>query len=292
MHSNLPTCPKIGQSLLIPFVWLLMFAITSGYNKYIFFTDSFLPNGLKAIKYIISLIFYFCVVMAIICHILTVVTDPGSLNYDLVSKLTPETKNNCGKCGKDRPNRAHHCSVCGKCFLKMDHHCPWVFNCVGYKNQKIFFLFVTYTNIGCIIALIMFISFFCSSSFKDLVDIAKDKDKDKKRNLEFALNNMLIFGTKFKKIGDILMLCLVTGITFLTLLSVFALFLSQIYLIKRNITNIEADAFRDRDELNPYYAKNGYMMSVVMGLGSKWKWLFPIVEPNIFNAGYVYSVKG
>ena len=292
MHSNLPTCPKIGQSLLIPFVWLLMFAITSGYNKYIFFTDSFLPNGLKAIKYIISLIFYFCVVMAIICHILTVVTDPGSLNYDLVSKLTPETKNNCGKCGKDRPNRAHHCSVCGKCFLKMDHHCPWVFNCVGYKNQKIFFLFVTYTNIGCIIALIMFISFFCSSSFKDLVDIAKDKDKDKKRNLEFALNNMLIFGTKFKKIGDILMLCLVTGITFLTLLSVFALFLSQVYLIKRNITNIEADAFRDRDELNPYYAKNGYMMSVVMGLGSKWKWLFPIVEPNIFNAGYVYSVKG
>ena len=230
--------------------------------------------------------------MAIICHILTVVTDPGSLNYDLVSKLTPETKNNCGKCGKDRPNRAHHCSVCGKCFLKMDHHCPWVFNCVGYKNQKIFFLFVTYTNIGCIIALIMFISFFCSSSFKDLVDIAKDKDKDKKRNLEFALNNMLIFGTKFKKIGDILMLCLVTGITFLTLLSVFALFLSQVYLIKRNITNIEADAFRDRDELNPYYAKNGYMMSVVMGLGSKWKWLFPIVEPNIFDAGYVYSVKG
>ena len=292
MHSNLPTCPKIGQSLLIPFVWLLMFAITSGYNKYIFFTDSFLPNGLKAIKYIISLIFYFSVVMAIVCHILTVVTDPGSLNYDLVSKLTPETKNICNKCGKDRPNRAHHCSVCGKCFLKMDHHCPWVFNCVGYRNQKIFFLFVTYTNIGCIIALIMFISFFCSSSFKDLVDIAKDKDKDKKRNLEFALNNMLIFGTKFKKIGDILMLCLVTGITFLTLLSVFALFLSQVYLIKRNITNIEADAFRDRDQLNPYYAKNGYMMSVVMGLGSKWKWFFPIVEPNIFNAGYVYSVKG
>jgi hypothetical protein len=292
MHSNLPTCPKIGQSLLIPFVWLLMFAITSGYNKYIFFTDSFLPNGLKAIKYIISLIFYFSVVMAIVCHILTVVTDPGSLNYDLVSKLTPETKNLCGKCGKERPNRAHHCSICGRCFLKMDHHCPWVFNCVGFRNQKIFFLFVTYTNIGCIIALIMFISFFCSSSFTDLVDIAKDKDKDKKRNLEFALNNMLIFGTKFKKIGDILMLCLVTGITFLTFLSVFALFLSQIYLIRRNITNIEADAFRDRDEMNPYFAKNGYMMSVVMGLGSKWKWFFPIVEPNIFNAGYVYSIKG
>jgi len=286
MHSNLSTGQKICHSLLVPFVWLIMFAIICGFNKYIFYTDSFLPNGLKAIKYIISLLFYFCVSMAIICHTLTVVTDPGSLNYELVSKLGPETKNPCGKCGKDRPNRAHHCSLCGKCFMKMDHHCPWVFNCVGFRNQKIFFLFIIYTCIGCLIALIMFISFFCSSSFKDLVDIAKDK----KRNLEFAHDNMLIFGTNFKKIGDILMLCLVTGITFLTLLSVFALFMSQIYLIKRNITNIEADAFRDRDDQNPYFSRNGYMLSVVMGLGPKWKWFFPIVEPNLFNGGYIYSM--
>ena len=133
----------------------------------------------------------------------------------------------------------------------------------------------------------MFIAFFCSSSFTDLVDIAKDK----KRNLEFAQNNMLIFGTKFKKIGDILMLCLVTGITFLTLLSVLALFSSQIYLIRRNITNIEADAFRDRDELNPFFSKDASMLNAVMGIGPKWKWLFPIFEPNLLNGGYVFSVK-
>jgi len=288
MHSKLPTCEKICHSTMIPIVWLLMFAITAGYNRYIFYTDSFLPNGLKAIKYIISLIFYFCVVMAVVCHTLTIVTDPGSLNYDIISKLTPELKNFCQKCQKDRPNRAHHCKICNQCFMKMDHHCPWVFNCVGFKNQKIFFLFVIYTNIGCLIAVIMFIVFFCSSSFKDLVDIAKGK----KRNLEFAMNNMLIFGTKFKKTGDILMLCLVTGITFLTLLSVFALFLSQVYLIKRNITNIEADTFRSRDELNPFYSKDISMMNVVMGMGPKWKWLFPIVEPNLFNGGYIYSVRG
>ena len=288
MHSNLQTCPKICHSLMAVIVWLLMYSIIAGFNKYILFTDSFLPDGLKAVKYIISLIFYFCVVMAVICHILTIVTDPGSLNYDLVSKLSPESKNLCSKCQKDRPNRAHHCSVCNRCFMKMDHHCPWVFNCVGFRNQKIFFLFIIYTNIGCLIALIMFIVFFCSSSFKDLVDIAKDK----KRYLDFAENNMLIFGSNFKKIGDILMLCLVTGITFLTLLSVFSLFMSQIYLIKRNITNIESDAYRGREETYPYYSKYGYMMSIVMGLGPKWKWLFPIVVPNIFNGGYVFSVNG
>ena len=295
MNSNLPTSSKICHSILIPVVWLLMYAITRGYNHYIFFTDSFLPNGLKSIKYIISLIFYFCVTMAIICHILTILTDPGSLNYDLVSKLNPETKNFCQKCQKERPNRAHHCSICNKCFMKMDHHCPWVFNCVGFRNQKYFFLFVTYTNIGCLIALIMFISFFCSSSFQDLVDIAKDKDKDKSlllRNLDFAKNNMLIFGNKFKKIGDILMLCAVTGVTFFTLLSVFSLFLAQYYLISRNITNIESDAFRNQDENNPYFIKRINMFKVIMGLGSKWKWLFPFFEPNIYNGGYIYSIPG
>ena len=102
MHSKLPTCAKICHSTMIPFVWLLMYAITAGYNRYIFFTDSFLPKGLKAIKYIISLLFYYCVVMTIVCHVLTIVTDPGSLNYDLVSKLNPESKNFCQKCQKDR----------------------------------------------------------------------------------------------------------------------------------------------------------------------------------------------
>ena len=288
MHSKLPTCAKICHSTMIPIVWLLMYAITAGYNRYIFFTDSFLPKGLKAIKYIISLLFYFCVVMTIVCHVLTIVTDPGSLNYDLVSKLNPDSKNFCNKCQKDRPNRAHHCSLCNKCFMKMDHHCPWVFNCIGFRNQKMFFLFIIYACIGLLIALIMFIAFFCSSSFTDLVDIAKDK----KRNLDFAENNMLIFGSKFKKIGDILMLGLATLITFFTLLSVFTLFLSQVYLIKRNITNIENDAYNERLESYSYYNKYGYMMPIVMGMGSKWKWLFPIVEPNLYNGGYIYAVQG
>ena len=287
MYSNLSLFKFTLHFTAIPIVWLVIYTITASYSYYIYYNDSALSFH-PYIKNFFSIIFYFCSLMTVICHTMSMYTEPGLIDQQEVSRLKSTKKTFCKKCNKYRPLRAHHCSTCKKCVMKLDHHCPWIFNCVGYKNQKIFFLFVIYTNIGCLIAVIMFVAFFCSSSFKDLVDIAKDK----KRNLEFAVNNMLIFGTKFKKIGDILMLCLVTGITFLTLLSVFALFLSQVYLIKRNITNIEADTFRNRDDLNPYYSKGISMMNVVMGMGPKWKWFFPIVEPNLYNGGYIYSVLG
>ena len=154
---------------------------------------------------------------------LTILTDPGSLNYDLVDKLQPEQKTRCEKCQKDRPLRAHHCRICKRCIMKMDHHCPWVFNCVGFGNHKIFFLFICYTLIGLLTALIMFIVFFCSDSFKVMYKNRKN------RRLDFAQNNMRIFGDSFKKMGDVLMIIFVFIFTFFTFCSVLTLFFSQIY---------------------------------------------------------------
>ncbi|CAH2004430.1 unnamed protein product [Acanthoscelides obtectus] len=55
----------------------------------------------------------------------------------------------CAICIHFKPDRAHHCSQCGTCLLKMDHHCPWIANCVGLHNQKLFLLTVLYTVLYC-----------------------------------------------------------------------------------------------------------------------------------------------
>eukprot|EP00405_Crypthecodinium_cohnii_P033571 CAMPEP_0206530372 /NCGR_PEP_ID=MMETSP0325_2-20121206/3132_1 /ASSEMBLY_ACC=CAM_ASM_000347 /TAXON_ID=2866 /ORGANISM="Crypthecodinium cohnii, Strain Seligo" /LENGTH=252 /DNA_ID=CAMNT_0054026415 /DNA_START=522 /DNA_END=1280 /DNA_ORIENTATION=+ len=61
-----------------------------------------------------------------------------------------------------KPPRAHHCKVCEVCIFKMDHHCPWINNCVGHNNQKLFILFAGYVIISCALSLILlFISAVC-----------------------------------------------------------------------------------------------------------------------------------
>ncbi|KAG0050282.1 hypothetical protein BGZ83_004934 [Gryganskiella cystojenkinii] len=57
----------------------------------------------------------------------------------------------CQKCKFEKPDRTHHCSSCKRCVLKMDHHCPWLNNCVGHNNYKVFYLFVFWTAVYCVV---------------------------------------------------------------------------------------------------------------------------------------------
>jgi hypothetical protein len=48
----------------------------------------------------------------------------------------------CTTCLTDKSLASIHCSQCDRCVINLDHHCPFVNNCIGVGNRRMFLAFL------------------------------------------------------------------------------------------------------------------------------------------------------
>ena len=53
---------------------------------------------------------------------------------------------------KNKSGISMHCGKCNMCVVGLDHHCPFVNNCVGRGNRRIFTIFCFTASLGCILS--------------------------------------------------------------------------------------------------------------------------------------------
>ncbi|ORZ23447.1 ankyrin repeat-containing domain protein [Absidia repens] len=103
---------------------------------------------------ILNFIFIITFIIAMSSFYKAVLVDPGFIDhqltfdeqrdviFELANKGTLNQRHFCITCMIKKPLRSKHCKRCNRCVAKFDHHCPWVFNCIGVRNHRLFILFL------------------------------------------------------------------------------------------------------------------------------------------------------
>ncbi|XP_074331017.1 putative protein S-acyltransferase 7 [Apium graveolens] len=90
----------------------------------------------------------------------------------VVNHITVKVKY-CDTCMLYRPLRCSHCSTCNNCIERLDHHCPWVGQCIGLRNYRFFFMFVSTATLLCLYVLSICWVFIVRIRDKEKISIGK-----------------------------------------------------------------------------------------------------------------------
>lgn len=90
-------------------------------------------------------------------------SEPGTITQDNVDMYADNyafdglmyAPKLCRTCSIVKPARSKHCAICDRCCAKLDHHCPWLNNCVGALNYRLFLAFLVYHSSLCAYGAVM-----------------------------------------------------------------------------------------------------------------------------------------
>ena len=231
MFASMSIKTRFSHFFYIILVYIIIFIVSFNINYYIVFDFNFS----LILRLFSLLIFNFFSFMTLITHLKSMFTNPGFVPFNFTfndfdiskenfSLLSQQYNLYCNKCKIFRPFRAHHCKICNRCVLKMDHHCFWIFNCVGYYNQKNFYQFLFYATFGDLIAFVI------------LIFVCFEIDFDIEKNVNEKINNVfqLIF-----QMGKQINIIIAILCSFTMFFSVGFLWLKHTKMIMNNQTTIE-----------------------------------------------------
>lgn len=276
MFSKLKIHRKLIQLPAIILVYFIIISVNYSFTKYILFnynvnTNTYQQSSFSLLFILVISIFYISSFMTIITHTKAMLTNPGEVNQIKFNSEIHKTKKEsfCNKCNHQRPFRAKHCSKCNKCILKFDHHCPWIANCVGLYNQKIFFQFLFWGTLGDLIAFICLIN--------RLFDMGISVPHRK------SVNDSL-----YLVLFDKIMLIVSSGLSLGMVVGIGYLLYVQFDLITSNITYIESLQYSCSEENYLYDLNKLNSWKIVMGENII-EWILPIIKINECNNGYYYG---